>query len=136
MEYRQAVKTAASYAAIRQFESDYSYMNQMTLNEYQEKALVTKAYGAGNEIIYPTLGLSGESGEVADKVKKVLRDNNGEFTDEIKLEIAKELSDTCWYIAALANDLGYTLEEICVINLEKLKSRQERGVISGSGDNR
>jgi NTP pyrophosphatase (non-canonical NTP hydrolase) len=108
----------------------------MTLNEYQQKALTTKGYGAGNNIIYPTLGLTGESGEVADKVKKVLRDNNGEFTDEIKLEIAKELGDTVWYIAALADDLGFTFQEIAEMNLAKLSSRKARGVISGSGDNR
>jgi NTP pyrophosphatase (non-canonical NTP hydrolase) len=109
---------------------------RMTINEYQDKAIETAIYGEGSKIIYPTLGLAGEAGEVADKVKKVLRDNEGEFSEEKKLEIAKELSDTCWYIAALARDLGYTLEEICIINLEKLKSRQERGVIGGSGDNR
>ena len=115
---------------------DKEFNKPLSLNEYQNKAIETAIYGEGSKIIYPTLGLTGEAGEVADKVKKVLRDNNGVFTDEKKLEIAKELSDTCWYIAALARDLGYTMEEICIINLEKLKSRQERGVIGGSGDNR
>lgn len=108
----------------------------MTINEYQDKAVETAIYGVGNSIIYPTLGLAGEAGEVADKVKKVLRDKEGEFSDETKEEIAKELSDVMWYCAALARDLGYSLNEIAEINLEKLKSRQERGVISGSGDNR
>jgi NTP pyrophosphatase (non-canonical NTP hydrolase) len=108
----------------------------MRLNEYQEKAIETAIYGSGYTILYPTLGLTGEAGEVSDKVKKVLRDNDGEFSEEKKLEIAKELSDCLWYCAALARDLGYSLEEICIINLEKLKSRQERGVIEGSGDNR
>jgi NTP pyrophosphatase (non-canonical NTP hydrolase) len=109
---------------------------RMGITEYQALAIETAIYGEGSAIVYPTLGLVGEAGEVANKVKKVIRDNNGEFTDEKKLEIAKELSDTCWYIAALARDLGYTMEEICAINLEKLASRKERGVISGSGDNR
>jgi NTP pyrophosphatase (non-canonical NTP hydrolase) len=108
----------------------------MTLNEYQQKALTTKGYGAGNNIIYPTLGLTGESGEVADKVKKVLRDNNGEFTDEIKLEIIKESGDVLWYLAALADDLGYTLQEVAQMNIDKLTSRKERNKIAGSGDNR
>lgn len=108
----------------------------MLVNEYQEQAVATAIYGQGQSIIYPTLGLAGEAGEVAEKVKKVLRDKGGIFTDEIKLEIAKEASDVLWYISALARDLGYSLEEIAEINLSKLKSRQERNVISGSGDNR
>lgn len=108
----------------------------MQINEYQNKAIETAIYGEGSKIIYPTLGLSGESGEVADKVKKVLRDYNGEFTDEKKLEIMKEAMDALWYIAALANDLGYTLEEGAQMNLDKLASRKARGVIGGSGDNR
>jgi NTP pyrophosphatase (non-canonical NTP hydrolase) len=108
----------------------------MTINEYQNKAIETAIYGSGNNIIYPTLGLTGEAGEVADKVKKVLRDNDGVFTDEKKLELAKELSDCLWYCAALARDLGYTLEEIAIINIDKLASRKARGVIGGSGDNR
>lgn len=108
----------------------------MTLNEYQEAAIKTAVYGEGQTIIYPTLGLAGESGEVADKVKKVLRDNNGIFTDDIKLEIVKEVSDVLWYLASLSRDLGYSLEDIGQINLNKLADRQQRGVISGSGDNR
>lgn len=108
----------------------------MKLNEYQEKAIETAIYGAGHNIVYPTLGLAGEAGELANKVKKVLRDNNGVFTDEIKEDLAKETGDTLWYIAALAQDLGYTLEEIARENLEKLQSRKARNVIGGSGDNR
>lgn len=109
---------------------------QLTINEYQNKAIETAIYGEGQKIIYPTLGLCGESGEVADKVKKVLRDSNGEFTDEKKLEIAKEIGDVAWYIAALCRDLGYTMEEVLQMNLDKLASRKERNMISGSGDNR
>lgn len=108
----------------------------MQINEYQNKAIETAIYGEGSKIIYPTLGLSGETGEVAEKVKKVLRDGKGEFTEEKKREIMQEAMDCLWYLAALARDLGYTLEEGAIMNLEKLKSRKERGVISGSGDNR
>lgn len=108
----------------------------MFINEYQKKAISTAVYGEGNSITYPTLGLTGEAGEVADKVKKVLRDNNGEFSDEKKLEIAKEIGDVLWYCAALARDLGYDLETIAEMNIDKLFSRRDRGVISGSGDNR
>jgi NTP pyrophosphatase (non-canonical NTP hydrolase) len=76
--------------------------------------------------------LAGEAGEVTEKVKKMLRD--GTVPD--KKEIAKELGDVLWYISALAGDFGISLEEIAQMNYEKLKSRQERNVISGSGDNR
>jgi NTP pyrophosphatase (non-canonical NTP hydrolase) len=113
-----------------------SIIKKMTINEYQNKAIETAIYGEGSKVIYPTLGLAGETGEVAEKIKKVLRDSNGVFTDEKKLEIIFELGDAQWYIAALARDLGYTLEEVCELNLKKLKSRKERNLISGSGDNR
>lgn len=108
----------------------------MTINEYQNKAIETAIYGVGNSIIYPTLGLAGEAGEVADKVKKVLRDSNGEFSDEVKKQIIFESGDVLWYLAALARDLGYTLEEMAQMNLDKLASRRERNQIKGSGDNR
>ena len=106
----------------------------MELNEYQAHALETAIYPT--PIIYPALGLCGESGEVADKVKKVLRDNNQEFTDDKKLEIAKEIGDVLWYCATLSNDLGYSLENIAEMNYQKLHSRQLRGKLGGSGDNR
>lgn len=108
----------------------------MELNEYQLKALETAIYPKEQKIIYPTLGLTGEAGEVSDKVKKVLRDNDGVFSEDRKLEIAKELGDVAWYLAVCANDLGFTLEEICQMNYDKLKSRQARGKINGNGDNR
>lgn len=108
----------------------------MTLNEYQKKALETAIYPAEQKIIYPTLGMCGEAGEVADKVKKVIRDNNQDFTTEKKAEIAKEIGDVLWYCATLAHDLGYSLDQIAEINYSKLKSRQMRGKISGEGDNR
>lgn len=110
----------------------------MTLNDYQDYAMTTRTadtYGE-KEIIYPTLGLTGEAGEVADKVKKVLRDHHGEFTDEQRKAIAMELGDVMWYAAALAVDLGFTLEEVCAMNLRKLSDRASRGKIHGDGDNR
>lgn len=108
----------------------------MELNDYQKMALETAIYPKEQQVIYPTLGLTGEAGEVADKVKKVLRDNNGLFDEERKRLIMMELGDTLWYCATLANDLGYTLEEVCQANYDKLKSRQQRGKIHGNGDNR
>ena len=111
-------------------------MTNMTLNQYQEKALKTAIYPEDKKIIYPTLGLTGEAGEVADKVKKVIRDNNQEFTDEKKRQIALEISDVLWYCATLSHDLGYTLGEIGQMNVDKLASRQQRNKIGGSGDER
>lgn len=108
----------------------------MTLNEYQQKALETALYPQEFKIIYPALGLTGEAGECADKVKKVIRDNNKEFTGEKKNEIAKEIGDVLWYCATLANDIGFSLETIGQMNYDKLCSRKRRGVISGNGDNR
>lgn len=101
----------------------------LTLNAYQKAARRTAIYA--DKIIYPALGLCGESGEVAEKIKKYLRD--GTLNDK---EVAKELGDVLWYIANLAEDLGYDLAEIADMNLEKLADRANRNVIKGSGDNR
>ncbi len=108
----------------------------MTLNEYQQHALETAIYPEESRIVYPTLGLTGEAGEVADKVKKVIRDAGNNFTDEKKREIMKEIGDVLWYCATLSHDLGYDLEEVARTNVEKLHSRMERNHIHGSGDNR
>jgi NTP pyrophosphatase (non-canonical NTP hydrolase) len=109
----------------------------MQANEYQDRALETAIYpNRGANFVYPVLGLCGESGEVADKLKKVIRDGDGTLTDPDRDKIALELSDCCWYIAVLAYELDYTLEEIMQMNLDKLASRQSRGVLSGSGDER
>lgn len=108
-----------------------------TIDEYQTAALDSAVYPKSAAIVYPTLGLTGEAGEVADKVKKVIRDKNGDFDNEdIRKEIAKELSDVMWYAATLAHDLGYSLTDICQLNIQKLQSRKLRGVLHGSGDNR
>lgn len=106
------------------------------LNEYQDFATSTAIYPDDMAIIYPTLGLTGEAGEVADKVKKVCRDNNKQFDEEHIMAIAKELGDVLWYVAALAADLGFTLQEIAEMNIEKLSSRKERNVLHGEGDER
>lgn len=108
----------------------------MTLNDYQHCALETAQYPQEFKIIYPALGINGEAGEVAEKVKKLIRDNNLAISEEKRLEIAKEIGDVLWYCATLAHDLGFTLEEIGIMNYEKLKSRMQRGMIGGSGDNR
>ena len=112
-------------------------MPSFTFTDYQEQSKETAIYpNRGNNFVYPTLGLVGEAGEVADKVKKVLRDKNGIMTEGIKEEIAKELGDVLWYLAQMASELGASLEDVARGNIEKLRSRKERGMISGSGDNR
>lgn len=109
----------------------------MDFNTFQEIIGETAIYpNRGKNIIYPTLGLAGEAGEVAEKVKKIIRDHNGVVTPEFKQEIIKELGDVLWYVAALSSELGVTMEEVAKLNMEKLLSRKKRGVISGNGDNR
>jgi NTP pyrophosphatase (non-canonical NTP hydrolase) len=109
----------------------------MNLNDYQSAALRTAIYpNMGANFPYPALGLVGEAGEVADKLKKVIRDNDGILTDPVRDAVAKELGDVMWYLAVLAYELDYDLSTIAQNNLDKLASRQERGVLSGSGDNR
>lgn len=109
----------------------------MNFEEYQKLARKTALYPKmGSNYIYPTLGLVGEAGEVAEKIKKILRDDGGIIDETKKLEIMKELGDVLWYLAGLATELGLSLEEVAAANIAKLSSRQSRGVISGSGDNR
>ena len=109
----------------------------MDLNQYQLQARETAAYpNVGNNPIYPTLGLCGEAGEVAEKVKKVIRDGNGVFDNKACDQIKLELGDVLWYVSQLSSELGFDLEEIAMHNLDKLSSRSQRGVISGEGDNR
>lgn len=109
----------------------------MDLRTYQQRSRQTARYpDAGTNPIYPTLGLCGEAGEVADKVKKVLRDRDGDFSAEVREALQLELGDVLWYVAQLATELGLDLEEVAQANLDKLASRAARNVISGSGDQR
>jgi len=109
----------------------------MDLQTYQTRAAVTARYpDVGSNPIYPTLGLCGEAGEVADKVKKVLRDHDGRFSEEIRADLALELGDVLWYLARLASELDLDMAAIAEANLAKLASRAERNVIAGSGDRR
>ena len=109
----------------------------MTFKEYQKAARSTAIYPKEFAVIYPTLGLAGEAGEVCEKIKKRIRDWDCDFSTGIfKEEITKELGDLQWYIANLAMDLGIDLEDIAAVNIEKLQSRKERHVLTGSGDER
>jgi len=108
----------------------------MKLNEYQLLANETATYKKSLKIIYPTLGLNGEAGEVAEKVKKVFRDQGGEFTEQNRADLVLELGDALWYIAAVCKDIGVSLEDVAYSNINKIRSRVLRGVLGGSGDNR
>ena len=111
-------------------------MENLSLNEYQRQTRTTAIYPKENLPIYPVLGLNGEAGEVADKLKKIIRDKEGVMSDEDKTELAKEVGDILWYVSQIASDLGYNLEDVARMNLAKLFSRKERGALGGSGDNR
>lgn len=104
--------------------------------EYQRKAVKLAIYPSQYSVIYPALGLAGEAGEVADKVKKVIRDDDGIVSIEARQELAMELGDVLWYIANIANDLDIALEAGAELNISKLHSRRERNTLKGNGDNR
>lgn len=109
----------------------------MDFNFYQKKSRKTAIYPKrGKNFVYPTLGLAGESGEVAEKIKKILRDHGGKINKEHKQEISKELGDVLWYVAQIASELKLDLSQVAENNLEKLFSRYKRNKIKGSGDNR
>ena len=109
----------------------------MDFNDYQKKAWETAIYpNKGNNIIYPTLGIGGETGEVLEKIKKILRDEKSEISVEKKEELIKEIGDILWYIAALSTELKLNLNDIAEKNITKLSSRKERNQLHGSGDNR
>jgi NTP pyrophosphatase (non-canonical NTP hydrolase) len=110
----------------------------MTFNEYQTQALKTVITSGDvfKDSLHWILGINGEAGEVAEKAKKIIRDKNGVMTDEDKVELGKEIGDVLWYLAVFAHDLGIPFETIAKENIKKLSSRQKRGTLSGSGDNR
>jgi NTP pyrophosphatase (non-canonical NTP hydrolase) len=108
----------------------------MDLSEYQRLSRRTAEYPREAWLAYPALGLAGEAGEVAEHAKKTIRDDGGRVTEERRAAMAKELGDVLWYVAQLASELKLDLDEIARSNLDKLLSRQQRGVLSGSGDDR
>lgn len=104
---------------------------------YQYSADETAIYpNKGDNLYYPALGLAGEAGEVCEKVKKIYRDQKGHMTEENAREISKELGDVLWYVSALACEINISLSVIAEENLDKLRSRQQRGKLQGSGDDR
>lgn len=103
----------------------------MNMNTYQEMAAKTAIYNSSHQILYPALGLVGEAGEVANKVKKMMRDGNFD-----RAAVVSELGDVLWYIAALCRDLNVEMNDVALDNLKKLYDRMQRGTIQGNGDNR
>lgn len=103
----------------------------MTLSSYQNAAAGTAIYPVAHAITYPALGLAGEAGEVANKVKKIIRDGKMD-----KSELSAEIGDCLWYIAALCRDLNINMGDVAKSNLEKLYGRKQRGTLQGSGDKR
>ena len=111
----------------------------MDFTEYQARATETAVYPGQGEftgLAYAALGLSGEAGETAEQVKKTWRDDGESVTNERRVKILKELGDVLWYVAVLADYLDLSLDDIATTNLAKLASRQGRGLLGGSGDNR
>ena len=110
----------------------------MTLDEYQKEALVTAVFKEDKfqDLAHWVFGITGEAGEIAEKIKKIVRDKDGVLSDEDKEEIIKEIGDVLWYLAVLSEHLNISFEEVGKRNIAKLRSRHARGKISGSGDNR
>ena len=115
---------------------NHKYKKISDLDMYQKVALTTAIYPREQAIIYPTLGLTGEAGEVANKVKKIIRDGSDSKDEKLVSEIKSEIGDCLWYIAVLANDFNIKLSDIASANIEKLATRKSKGTIHGSGDNR
>jgi NTP pyrophosphatase (non-canonical NTP hydrolase) len=111
----------------------------MTLNDYQTKARETAVYpktSVQTNIFYPTLGLAGEAGEIANKVKKVIRDDNSQLTEERRLDLLDECGDVLWYLAELVGELGASFDEVAENNLQKLANRKAKNTLQGAGDKR
>ena len=114
----------------------HKYNRISDLDMYQQVAKTTAIYPREQAIIYPTLGLTGEAGEVANKVKKIIRDDGNKINEGLVQEISAEIGDCLWYISVLADDIGIKLSDIANANLIKLANRKKKGTIHGSGDTR
>jgi NTP pyrophosphatase (non-canonical NTP hydrolase) len=108
----------------------------MELSDYQRQSRRTAEYPREAWLAYPALGLAGEAGEVAEHAKTAIRDDGGTVGEQRRAAMSKELGDVLWYVAQLATELDLDLNQIAAQNLEKLFSRQARGVLSGDGDDR
>jgi NTP pyrophosphatase (non-canonical NTP hydrolase) len=119
-----------------QTSENHKYKRISDLDMYQKVAKTTAIYPREQAIIYPCLGLTGEAGEVANKVKKIIRDGKNTDNDDIRKAISMEIGDVLWYVALLADDIGCKLSDIANDNLIKLENRKKKGTLHGSGDGR
>lgn len=111
----------------------------MDFDEYEKLARRTATFDGKQkefELLYLTLGVAGEAGEIAEKVKKILRNDNGVITDEKREEIQREIGDVLWYLSQLSRVFGFKFSDAAKANIKKLKDRQERGVLISAGDYR
>ena len=109
---------------------------KMDFTKYQQTAVETAIYPDTHRILYPALGMAGEAGEVANKVKKIIRDGTENLPEDWKDQLASEIGDVLWYCAALSNDIGIPLALIAAQNRDKLLARKQKGTLQGSGDTR
>ena len=114
----------------------WDFFDSGQLDDYQRAAASTAIYKAEHAVIYPALGLAAEAGEVANKVKKIIRDDDGVLTEDKRYDIISELGDVLWYVANLASELKVDLNKVAKNNIHKLYDRKDRGVLKGSGDSR
>lgn len=108
----------------------------MRVEDYESIIQQTAVYPKKIGLLYTALGLCGEAGEVAEKIKKLYRDNGGEVTLKTTYDLQKELGDVIWYVTAMASELGLSLAAIMEANYDKLIKRRETNTLHGSGDNR
>lgn len=110
----------------------------MTLDDYQKQALTTVIASDSEfrDLLHWVLGINGEAGEIAEKLKKIIRDKDGKVSEADRTELVAEIGDVLWYLAVLAHHLGVSFDTVAKSNLNKLSSRKARGVLGGSGDNR
>jgi NTP pyrophosphatase (non-canonical NTP hydrolase) len=122
-----------------EYKIPYASNGELTFHEYQNATQTTAVYpgrGCTGGLVYCALGLAGEAGELANKVKKVIRDDSGRVTHERAEALRRELGDVLWYVSQIANELGVSLTYTAGENLDVLADRKARNVLSGSGDNR
>jgi len=128
---------SAVWSKIVKWLAEIEKSSELDFDEYQSKSRATAIYPNLNDnIAYPALGLAGESGEVCEKVKKIIRDKDGVIDDDDRSELAKELGDVLWYLSNIASELNISLGGVARINIDKLESRMKRNALHGDGDNR
>jgi NTP pyrophosphatase (non-canonical NTP hydrolase) len=117
--------------------ADQYNVGHMDCDDYQRDAMLTaRAKDAPDELMHLVLGLVGEAGEIAEKVKKLIRDENSDVNQLDRNDMSAEIGDVMWYCAVLADFLGLSLSEVARRNIDKLADRQRRNALGGSGDNR